>query len=187
MGSASASSCTPATKGAPARSSVKAFRHADVWLYGDSITYQTYADLRHRSARRIAVDAWWGRRTAPTVVSLGNDVHRFAEHLPKVVIMATGTNDLTDPAGFAHQVQLARAVLPASVKLIWVNMYADTTPAWNTADRILSGVDGVRVVSWSRANLASQVDGHSSLLLDGVHVNSAGCLAHNALLLNRIG
>lgn len=177
--------CSPISPSAyhatPARSTPKAFRRADVWLYGDSITYQTYRDLRERSRARIAVDAWWGRGTASAVTALGRDAHRFGYrrgHWPRVVVMATGTNDLRDVAAFTQQVRLARAVLPARVRLVWVNVYVTTTPAFNAADAQLAAVPGVRVLSWAKANREST----TPLLVDGIHVNAAGCAVRNRLI-----
>lgn len=184
---ANAAGCTPSERGMPARSSAQWWRKADVWMYGDSITYQTYRNLRAHSSARIGVDAWWGRTTDRAVAVLGNDVHRFPKRLPKVVVMAQGTNDLDDLPSLAREVRLARAVLPARVKLVWVNLYVDTTDAYNAADRIISSVPGVRVVSWSRANLSRMnADGTSSLLLDGIHVNGAGCEIRNKMISHAI-
>lgn len=180
---AAAARCVPISPDQPHKTPVKSgrwqYRHADVWLYGDSITFQTYRDLRARTSSRIAVDAWWGRSTASAVTALGRDVHRFGRRrLPDVVVMATGTNDLGNLDNFARQVRLARAVLPRRVRLVWVNVYVTTTTAYNAAGRILSDVPGVRVIGWARANLNAS----TPLLVDGIHVNGAGCAARNRLI-----
>lgn len=165
----------------PIKSSRWAYRHAHAWVYGDSITYQTWANL-HSTTQHLAVDAWWGRSTASGVLALGKDVHHFPRHLPDVVVMATGTNDLSNLPAFAHQVALARAVLPKRVRLVWVNVYVTTTPTYNGADRILADAPGVGVLRWSALNLSSS----TPLLVDGIHVNAQGCDARNALIRNAL-
>lgn len=184
--SATPAGCTTRDRGMPARSTAKWWGRSQVWLYGDSITYQTYDHLRSISDARIGVDAWWGRTTDRAVAVLGNDVHRF-RHLPKVVVMASGTNDLDDLPALYREMRMARAVLPKKVQLIWVNLYVDTTQSYNAADRMMSSVPGIRVLSWAAVNRDHRrEDGTSTLLLDGIHVNPSGCVARNEMIARAI-
>lgn len=163
---------------AAVKSPRSSYRKARQWIYGDSITWQTYKNLRKTLPGRQAVDAYWGRNTASAVEALRQDLNRTRKR-PKAVVMATGTNDLTNMNEFRRQVIRARAMLPKRVKLVWVNVYVDTTPEYNAVNRVLHSVDGVGVVSWSAQNVRYRVDGKSTLLYDGVHVNRLGCVVRN--------
>lgn len=168
--------CYQDTRGR-ALSSDPLFGTATVWLYGDSITHQNRLALYPTLTRgSIAADTWWGRTTAPTVQALGADVHA-TRHRPSVVVMATGTNDLADPAGMARQVQLARAVLPTTTRLLWVNAYTDTVDAGTLAavNDAIASVAGVQVIDWAYYNEAWKGDGGTSpLLSDGIHLSCLG-------------
>ncbi len=179
---AEATTCVTSLKGPAFKSTNKTYRHADTWLYGDSITYQSWRYLRPLDGG-LAVDAVWGRQTSSAVTNLGRDVHRFPTHLPRTVVIATGTNDLYQLDTFRKQVALARAVLPTKVRLLWVNVYVETTTTYNLADRILGEQAGVRPLLWSRTNLSSD----HSLLKDGIHVTNEGCDLRNALIRRAIG
>jgi hypothetical protein len=168
-----------AQKPPPVKSTPTAYRKSKQWIYGDSITWQTYRNLQATLPGRQAVDAYWGRNTANAVEALRKDIRRHRKDLPRVVIMATGTNDVQDLNTFRRQVIRARAMLPRRVKLVWVNTYFDTSTSYNSVNRALRSVDGVRVVSWSAQNVRYRVDGRSTLLYDGVHVNRAGCVVRN--------
>jgi hypothetical protein len=155
------------------------YRKAKQWIYGDSITWQSYRNLTKTLPGRQAVDAVWGRNTASAVNALARDVRRNRKHLPKVVVMAVGTNDKQDVANFRRQVVRARGLLPKSVRLVWVNAYFEPATSYNQLGQALQSVRGVGVVSWAAVNRAHRVDGHSTLLYDGVHVTLMGCVLRN--------
>lgn len=151
-----------------------ALPHADLTLYGDSITYQAWRGLA-RVRTGLAVDAFWGRATHPTVTALAHDA---AVHTPKVVVLAIGTNDIPQPAGLVLEVQRARALLPASVRLLWVNTYVDTTPGWVGVDLQVAAIPGVEVVDWASTNLRARGTATTSpLLSDGIHLTCEGAKA----------
>lgn len=167
-------SCYQSTKG-HARSADGSFAWTGVWLYGDSITYQNRLAL-YPHLGRVSADAYWGRATAPTVQALGSDVHRTRRY-PSVVIMAIGTNDLANPAGMEQQVRLARAVIPQSTRLLWVNTYTDTVDEATMAaiNDAIASVPGVQVVDWHYYNEAWSAGAETSpLLSDGVHLSCLG-------------
>lgn len=152
---------------------------APVVLYGDSISYQGYRSLQ-RLLPGVGVDAWWGRATTPTVDALARDVRR---HRPRTVIMAIGTNDRTTPQQFLLQVRRARALLPATTRLLWVAVYVEPTPEWLGIDAQLAAVQGVQVVDWVDVNRRARGTAlHSPLLSDGIHLTCAGTVAWAGML-----
>lgn len=172
---------------APVKSQPKAYRKARTWIYGDSLTWQTYPNLRNTLKGREAVDAYWGRNTSSAVEALRRDVVRNRKHLPKVVIMATGTNDLQDLNAFRRQVVRTRAMLPKKVRVVWVNTYFDTATSFNAVNRAVRSVPRVQVVNWSAVNVGQRVDGKSRLLYDGVHVTERGCILRNQAIKRAVG
>lgn len=167
----------------PFKSADQTYRHSDVWLYGDSITYQTWRNLRQITPNhKIAVDAWWGRNTHSALWALRRDARRFPHRLPHTVVMAVGTNDLYQIDVLTREVAETRAALPRRVRIVWVNTYVETTENYNIADRMLWQAHGIHVASWSGVNLPVLVDRRSPLLYDGIHVTAAGCDARNRLI-----
>jgi len=148
-------------------------------LYGDSISYQAWSGLAAVEPG-LAVDTFWGRSTAPTVDVLVRDVQR---HVPDVVVLAAGTNDITMPDQVAAQVLRAREALPASTRLLWVNTYVETTPGWAAVDAQVAPVPGLEIVNWAGTNLRARGLGpRSPLLADGIHLTCDGAQAWVDLL-----
>lgn len=105
---------------------------ADVLLVGDSITTRTYSDFIARiqaAGHTAAVNYWSGRPTAPAVdwvLSLTNK--------PKVIAMATGSNDVMDPTVMTTQIKRLKAGLPETTMLLWVDVQV-SRPAFALADQ----------------------------------------------------
>lgn len=179
---------------------VDRFAHASVWLYGDSITNQTYTGLASPLAAQgvtTAVDAWSGRPTGPTVDQLLADL---AQHpAPQTVIMAVGSNDFRRPQMVREQIERAKAAVSehSGTRLVWVNVYvvrAGKTERVRRMDRsgtvqvnreIRAAIPQADVVDWygfiRRRRWVTTV-----YLRDGVHTTAAGGLARNALILRTI-
>jgi len=148
-------------------------RTAPVVVYGDSITYQVVQRLRIRHAD-VAVDAHWGRPTQPGVATLARDLY-YAARVPRVVVMALGTNNTHDPGAMASMVRYTRSVLPPSTRLLWLNTYVESRPGWEQVNRQIALVPGVEVVDWAARNLRARAAGsRSPLLYDGVHLSCDG-------------
>lgn len=151
---------------------------ADVVVYGDSITFQSTDWL----PATYGIDAQWGRQTTPTVDRLKYDLGlRTAP--PKVVVMAIGSNDRVDPSVMAYQVRRARVLVPATTRLVWVNVYAEHDLAGSEAinDAIVNSgaTRPIELVNWYKRNslLAAQNGGMSPLLdSSGTHLNCRGGL-----------
>lgn len=104
---------------------------ADVLIVGDSITTRTYADLLARiraTGHTAAVNYWSGRPTAPAV-----DWVLSLSTKPKVLVMAMGSNDVTNPTVMATQIKRLKAGLPSTTKLLWVDVFVCRS-AYATAD-----------------------------------------------------
>lgn len=98
---------------------------ADVGLIGDSITARCHTALAAQLASRgktLAVNYWSGRPTRPAV-----DWLLAQPRLPKILLVATGANDIFDPRPFGAQVARLKANLPAGVTLMWVDVQAART------------------------------------------------------------
>jgi lysophospholipase L1-like esterase len=169
--SASASSCGLQKKSDGVSHRSPYFTQSATWIYGDSITYQVWPELEERFPD-ASIDAYWGRRTTHVLDRIRQDVPR---HVPKTVVVATGTNDRGDPHQFAGDVQRIRKWLPAMTRLIWVLIYVDTPPAWQDVDSKVLAVPRVEVVDWVTPNLQARGRGERSpLLYDGKHLNCRG-------------
>jgi len=165
----------PISKSGPA-----AYRQAVAWAYGDSITFQSRQHLKRTMSVSTAIDAHWGRATKSAVDALAADLRQHAA--PAVVVMAAGTNDLQDVPAFRAQVVRARAMLPRSTRLLWVDVYVEISRKHYAANRAIRSVRGVEPLGWSRTNARSLRDGRSRLLSDGVHINARGCEMRNELI-----
>ena len=165
----------PMSKSAPAT-----YRRAVAWTYGDSITFQSRQHLRRVVTVRTAVDAHWGRDTKSAVDALAADVRRHGA--PPVVVMAVGTNDLSNVSALRAQVSRARQLLPRRTRLVWVDVYADAVRGHDAANRAIRSVRGIEILGWSRQNTRRLRDGRSRLLGDGIHVNARGCEIRNDLI-----
>jgi len=126
--------------------------------------------------RRVAVVITAGTLVAGVLA--GAPVHAA----PAVVVMAAGTNDLQDVPAFRAQVVRARAMLPRSTRLLWVDVYVEISRKHYAANRAIRSVRGVEPLGWSRTNARSLRDGRSRLLSDGVHINARGCEMRNELI-----
>lgn len=105
---------------------------ADVLIVGDSITTRTYAatiGAIEDAGHTAAVNYWSGRPTAPAV-----DWVLSLSSKPKVIVMATGTNDIMDPSVMAAQIARLKAGLPDTTTLLWVDVQA-SRPAYAIADQ----------------------------------------------------
>lgn len=105
---------------------------ADVLIVGDSITTRSYAALIgavQATGHTAAVNYWSGRPTAPAV-----DWVLSLSTKPKVIVMASGSNDVMDPTVMTTQIQRLKAGLPATTKLLWVDVQV-SRPAYPVADQ----------------------------------------------------
>lgn len=160
------------------KSGPNTYARTNVWTYGDSITYQSRNHLK--AAFRTAVDAHWGRNAKAAVDALDTDLR--AHRAPAIVVMAVGTNDLQNIPELRRQVVRARKMLPRKTRLLWVNVYVDTSGKFYAANRAIKSVRGVKPLSWTRVNREKMRDGRSLLLNDGIHVNSLGCRKRTELI-----
>jgi hypothetical protein len=158
------------------RSSPAVFATSTVGLYGDSITYQTWRGLTH-SFPRMAVDAWWGRDITRTVDVLIADTRK---HAPRFLVLAAGTNNLSSPATVRYQIRRARLHIPASTRLLWVDVYTPRYPTLSAAvNRAAQGIPGVIIVPWSAASSAYDP---ALVFLDGLHVTTFGANLRNSII-----
>lgn len=167
---ASTDGCMPVVRGV-FKSQPIAYRKADVWVYGDSLTYQSYQNL---GVRRVATDAYFGRSTSMAVDHLAADMAAY-RHNPKIVVMAVGTNDREQPDVFAAQVRRALSLIPRKVRVIWVNVYAEIGAPWGPINAVLYQRPRIRPVYWAAAR-------RPEYFIDGIHLTRWGCLARNALI-----
>jgi lysophospholipase L1-like esterase len=161
------------------------FEASETWLYGDSITVQSWRNLKPSGG--LAVDARWGRASLPTATQLRADLKGHINK-PDVVIMAVGTNDFNTLTDLTTAVALARRGAELyGYKLIWVNVYTDNRDDEDVINgRIRSGGPLVRVADWYHLLTANQVDGRSPWLSDGVHLNADGAVWRTNLLARQI-
>jgi hypothetical protein len=173
------------------RSAPRTFRTADVWLYGDSITAQSWRNLR--PAGGLAVDAKGGRKSQEAVALLLRDLASF-RHKPTVVVMAVGSNDWRDPTRLARSInQVHTAQLVYRFKIVWVNVYNEngrTNPALDPAPlnaNIARAGSFATIADWN-AYARTNVVKHrrSPWLVDGIHLNRAGAFARTNLILTAI-
>lgn len=155
---------------------------ADVGIVGDSITNRGWGDLKVLLAARgktLAVNYWSARPTAPAVdwvIARAN----AGKPIPKVLIMATGANDIYSPVGMTAQIRRLKAALPAGTELFWVDVQvqrwrqtqtvqiADQRNTMATNQQIWMELDPSRVIRW--AELFWSAPWRLSYYLeDGVH------------------
>lgn len=104
---------------------------ADVLIVGDSITTRTYADLIARlnaAGHTAAANYWSGRPTAPAV-----DWVLSLSTKPKLIVMATGSNDVMRPTVMTAQIKRLKAGLPAGTQMLLVDVFV-CRPAYAVAD-----------------------------------------------------
>jgi hypothetical protein len=154
---------------------------ADVLLVGDSITTLCKTSLLTRlQANNLTwgVNYWSGRPTQYAVdLVLSHSVK------PKVVVMATGTNDIYNTPVMAAQTQrLVTGLAAHGTRILWVDVRAER-PAYAVADMNNSravnsqiwanpGVTGVHWIKWF-----DDQPSRKALYIkpDGVHPNEPGC------------
>jgi hypothetical protein len=105
---------------------------ADVLIVGDSITARSYAATIaaiQATGHTAAVNYWSGRPTAPAV-----DWVLSLSSKPKVIVMATGPNDVMNPKVMTAQIQRLKGGLPETTKLLWVDVQV-CRPAYAVADQ----------------------------------------------------
>ena len=167
----------PKPVGGLVRSSPAVFATATTWLYGDSITVQMWRNLWLRNG--LAVDAKWGRSSAPTVDKFMVDLHhaKAINRMPHVVVMAVGSNDFTTPAALSTAIARVRhAATVQNFRLIWVNTYNEKRDPVPTNKIISAGGPLLHVLDWYTlcATHLDPATGTSPWLVDGLHVNILG-------------
>jgi lysophospholipase L1-like esterase len=159
------------------RSSPAGFAKATTWLYGDSLTVQMWRNLHLRNG--LAVDAKWGRSSAPTVDKLMVDLHRALaiKRMPRVVVLAVGSNDFGTPAALRAAIARVRhAATVQNFRLVWVNTYNEARNPVPTNRIIAAGGPLLHVANWYALCAAHRrpSTGRSPWLVDGLHVNIVG-------------
>jgi lysophospholipase L1-like esterase len=167
------------------RSSPAGFARATTWLYGDSLTVQMHRNLWLKNG--LAVDAKWGRSSAPTVDKFMVDLRRatIIKRVPRVVVMAVGSNDFNTPAALSTAIARVRhASTIRNFRLIWVNTYNDVRNPVPTNRVIAAGGPLLHIADWYRLCAAYRrpATGLSPWLVDGLHVNLLGAQQRANLL-----
>ena len=155
---------------------------ADVVIVGDSITTRGYDQLATWLAARgktLAGSYWSGRPTTPAV-----DWALSLTTKPKILVMASGTNDIFNPAVMAAQAARLKAWADAApvTRLIWVDTFAQR-PATDTCDLRNSGwvnnlirknIGDSQVCDWWYG-FAQDPNRITNYLSDGIHpMDAAG-------------
>lgn len=148
---------------------------ADVLIAGDSIITGCRPYLRLRLADyglSVVFDYWSGRPTAPTVDRMLSYSRIYQPEPFKVVVMATGTNDIQDPTVMAGQIARAKVI---DSPLMWGTVLAQRSGSYS-ADLRNSGwvnsqiaASGLPLIDW--AAFLSAYPGYRipNYLRDGVH------------------
>jgi hypothetical protein len=167
---------------------------ADVLLIGDSITTRSYAGFIsavEAAGHTAAVDYWSGRPTAPAV-----DRVLSLTTKPKLIVMATGTNDIFDPSVMAAQIARLKAGLPSTTRLMWVDVQI-SRPGYEVADQrnamavnqqIYQAIPKDDVISWASMFWSAPWRIGYYLETDGVHPKiPLGTDFRNAVLMGQVG
>jgi lysophospholipase L1-like esterase len=175
----------PMPVGGLVRSSPAVFATATTWLYGDSLTVQMRRNLYLKNG--LAVDAKWGRSSAPTVDKFMVDLHhaKLIRRMPRVVVMAVGSNDFGTPAALSAAIARVRhASTIANFRLVWVNTYNEKRNPVPTNRVISSGGPLLHVANWYALCAAHRSPSTklSPWLVDGLHLNLAGAQQRANLL-----
>jgi hypothetical protein len=168
------------------RSSDLVHKVAPRWVYGDSLTYLSRRELVSRYGPiGVAVDALWGRNSRSAVDSLELDLRLKT---PKVVVIATATNDIFNPPDVTLQMHRARAMLPSTTRLYWINAYMESGTWEEDTINPQFTVPGITVIDWYGYNLVRQVGGHSPLVDQyGTHVSCDGVYWRDDLIVTSVG
>jgi hypothetical protein len=164
---------------------------ARVTVMGDSITMQTLSRLSGQLSLAHAtscIDAWSGRPAMPSVAA--------ASALPAttgsaVLVMATGSNDIFDPADVPDAIDAALRFAHGR-PIVWLNVYvhrfggSSVRRAFDLLNsRLINAAlaaaavrhHTLHVVDWYAVAAARE----SVLLRDGVHVTDAGSRTRTAM------
>jgi hypothetical protein len=158
------------------------FATADVGLVGDSITTLGRPDFAAALAldgKTLACDYWSSRPTTPAVTTtLSRPV------LPRILVMACGTNDIFLPTGMTAQIaRFTPAVLAAKgvEHLLWVDVHCCRTKVplqtqvydeRNTClvnNQIHDSIDKDHIVPWNWTINYRGITWPGYYLSDGVH------------------
>lgn len=166
---------------------------ADVLVAGDSIVTMCRDELRPRLTSRgisVVFDYWSGRPTTDAV----NRVLSYTRiHQPDtfdLVVMATGTNDLTNPPVMAGQIARMGGI---ESPVMWGSIYAARQNTYSPDLRNTGYVNaaiyqsGHPIVDWFAflaASPAFRIGNYVSS--DGVHPDEDGCDAWSELYAQRI-
>jgi hypothetical protein len=160
---------------------------ADVGIVGDSITARcnrSLATLVAKQGKTLAVNYWSGRPTTPAV-----DWILSQPTLPRVLIVASGSNDIFDPRPFGAQVARLKAGLPADTTLLWVDVQAARTrygAAVQLSDQrnsmwvnnqLRENLSKSQIIPWS-ASFAASPNRMTYYLQDGLHPWAAAGAGH---------
>lgn len=141
--------------GTPVISTAAEVDAAKVMLVGDSISVRSYKDLAALLPVPLAVNAHSGRNTKLSIDSLFKQMQ--GRQWPRVLVMATGSNDIFGPGAMREQVRRLLAGVPESTRVFWVNIrvqrpgfvLADRVNTWHVNEAIQVGCTGrCSVVSW---------------------------------------
>lgn len=168
-----------------------------VWVYGDSIMRADYANLAAGLAGKgvaSALDAQAGLPTVPAVDRLAARVARQGS--PRVLLMATGSNDIFNPSYIASQTARVRSLVGLRTTVVWVNVYvrrvsvSATTREYDmrnsrTVNAAIAAGPVDRVVDWY-GYLSAKPSRPTAYLRDGVHTTISGQAARNALILAKV-
>jgi hypothetical protein len=174
-----------------------------VVLFGDSIAVQDGAALGRLLARRMgttfAEHTWAGQPTSAAVDAMAAWASAYG--LPHRVVMAVGTNDIFDPAGFTAQLNRAMRIAGPHRAVYWVNVQVsrtDVPASVRVADqRNSEWIDlqlaqaqtrypNLHIVHWAEF-LAARPDRIETDLRDGRHTTvPAGQTARNTLILQAL-
>lgn len=151
------------------------FATADVVIVGDSITALGWSELQAALAARgiaLAGSYWSGRPTTAAV-----DWATSLSRKPRVLVMASGTNDIFDPLVMTGQIARLKAWAGSSTVLVWVDVFAARPGRTEKADRrnaalvndqIRANLPASSVCSWSMW-FAKKPSREGAYLKDGIH------------------
>jgi len=164
----------------------------DIRFYGDSITFGGKSALAaelHNYGQDVYVDAWSGRPTTPVADAICNET---VDGLPKVVVVASGTNDIFNPTVMAGQINRIKSCIASknaarvdgvATKLFWVDVQATRWSQTDLIERndqrnsmavnlaIYQNVGTANVVQWTQRFMANPAL-LTTYLVDGVHPKS---------------
>lgn len=177
-------------------------KNSGIWLFGDSITVGDAKDLATTILPDGIITAVMGKSGAPTRALLDYAENKVASiGAPRLVVMATGTNDIFCPEIMPSQIARAKSVFGDEARIIWVTtwaqrwaqsaevQWADSRNSGRVNGAILSS--GLRVVDWGRF-LGNAVGRDKMYLRDGVHTTDgigekySGRAARNSIIATAI-